>query len=273
VGSVKAALVWRHVRVSGTQEYFTPYLVFTTEGAWPRFKRAALSARASARAGRVRAFSRRSSIERWGYAVPWHDLCNRGLRLEPGTVLFFRSVRGLRRWFAERVSELLRTEEGRMNALERLEEKLKRAEEKLAGFKAPEKRQPYRAVKVISFVEDDEAWPPSRLPPSTLAILKRGALIGEVRERGARLYLKEYRSALLLAREEEGRRGSRYLFVWLRKGVSGEALVEEAMKLDWADLEALHGALERMVELARERGREDIVSHVAPLLAALKLLS
>jgi hypothetical protein len=269
VGSVKAALVWRYVRVSGTQEYFTPYLVFTTEEAWPRFKRAALGVRVDARAGRVRAFSRRSSIERWGYAVPWHDLCNRRLRLEPGTVLFFRSVRGLRRWFAERVNELLRTEEGRRNALERLEERLRKAEEVLAGFKAPEKRQPYRAVKIVSFVEDDEAWPPSSLPPSTLAILRRGALIGEARERGARLYLKEYRSALLLARE--GRR--RYLFVWLRKGVSGEALLEEAMKLDWADLEVLRGALEWMVRLARERGREDIVSHVAPLLAALELLS
>jgi hypothetical protein len=273
VGSVKAALVWRYVRVSGTQEYFAPYLVFTTEEAWPRFRRAALSVRVDARAGRVRAFSRRSSIERWGYAVPWRELCNRRLRLEPGTVLFFRGVRGLRRWFAERVNELLRTEEGRRNALERLEERLRRAEEELAEFEPPEKRKPYRAIKVISFVEDDEAWPPISLPPSTLAILKRGTLIGEVRERGARLYLKEYRSALLLAREEEGRRRSRCLFVWLRKGVSGEELVGEAMKLDWADLEELHGALERMVELARERGREDIVSHVAPLLAALELLS
>jgi len=270
---VRAALVWRYVRVSGTQEYFAPYIVFTTEEAWPRFKRAALSVRADARAGRVRAFSHRSSIERWGYAVPWHELCNRRLRLEPGTVLLFESVEELRRWFAERVSELLKTEEGRRNALERLEERLRRAEEELAGFEPPERGQPYRAVKVFTFVEDDEAWPPSRLPPSTLAILKRGALIGEARERGARLYLKEYRSALLLAREETGRQGSSYLFVWLRKGVSGEALVEEAMKLDWADLEALRGALERAVELARERGREDVVSHVAPLLAALRLLS
>ena len=270
---MKAALVWRYVRVSGTQEYFAPHLVFTIEEAWPRFKRATLGVRVDARAGRVRAFSRRSSIERWGYAVSWHDLCNRRLNLEPGTVLFFEGAEELRKWFAERVSELLRTEEGRRNALGRLEERLRKAEEELAEFEPPERRQPYRVVKVFTFVEDDEAWPPSRLPPSTLAILKHGALIGEARERGARLYLKEYRSALLLAREEEGRRGSRYLFIWLRKGVSGEALVEEAVKLDWADLEALHGALEWMVELAKGRGREDIVSHVAPLLAALKLLS
>jgi hypothetical protein len=271
---VRAALVWKYVRVSGTQECFTPYLVFTTEEAWPRFRRAALSVRVDARAGRVRAFSRKASIKRWGRVVPWQELCNRKLKLEPGTVLFFESAEELRKWFAERVSELLKTEEGRRNALERLEERLRRAEEELAGFEPPERRQPYRAIKVIRFVEDDEAWLPISLPPSTLAILKRGALIGEARERGARLYLKEYRSALLLAREEEeGRRRRRHLFVWLRKGVSGEELVEEAMKLDWADLEALHGALERMVELARERGREDIVSHVAPLLAALELLS
>jgi hypothetical protein len=268
---MKAALVWRYVRVSGTQEYFAPYLVFTTEEAWPRLKRAALCVRVDAKAGRVRAFSRRSSIERWGYAAPWRELCNRKLNLEPGTVLFFESVEGLRRWFAERVSELLKTEEGRRNALERLEERLRKAEEKLAEFEPPEKRQPYRAVKVFTFVEDDEAWPPSCLPPSTLAILKRGALISEARERGARLYLKEYRSALLLAREEEGKWERHYLFVWLRKGVSSETLVEEAVKLE--DLEALRSALERMVELARGRGREDIVSYVAPLLAALRLLS
>ena len=270
---MKAALVWKRVRVSGTQEYFAPYLVFTTEEAWPRFKRAALSVRVDARAGRVRAFSRRAAIERWGYAVPWHELCNRRLRLEPGTVLFFDGVEELRKWFAERVSELLKTEEGRGNALERLEERLRRAEEELAEFKPPERRQPYRAVKVISFVEDDEAWPPNSLPPSTLAILKRGALIGEAREHGAKISLREYRSSLLLLVKREGLDADEYRLVWLRKGVSGEALVEEAMKLNWADLEALHGALKRMVELARERGREDIASHVAPLLAALELLS
>jgi len=262
---VKAALVWKRVRVSGTQEYFAPYLVFTTEEAWPRFKRAALSARVDARAGRVRAFSKRASIERWGYAVPWHELCNRRLRLEPGTILFFESAEELRKWFAERVNELLKTEEGRGNALERLEERLKRAEEELAEFEAPEKRRPYRAVKVISFADD--------LPPATKAIYRRGALLNSTYESGTSVSLKEYGSSLLLMVKRSGRYADELRLVWLRKGLSSEEFLEEVLKLGEGTLEAVHEALEWTVKLARERGREDIASYVAPLLAALELLS
>jgi len=261
---VKAALVWRHVRVSGTKEYFTPYLIFTTEEAWPRFKRAALSARAEARAGRVRAFSRKAPIKRWGYAVSWHDLCNRRLNLEPGTVLFFEGAEELRKWFAERVSELLRTEEGRKNALERLEEKLKRAEEELAGFKAPEKRKPYRAVKVFSFEVD--------LPPATKAIYRRGKLLNSTYESDASVSLKEYGSSLLILVKRSERYADEFRLVWLRKGLSSEEFLEEVLKLREDELEAVREALEWTVKLARECGRWDIASYAAPLLAALELV-
>ena len=261
---MKTALVWRHVRVSGTKEYFTPYLVFTTDGAWPRFKRAALSARASARAGRVRAFSRKASIKRWGFAVSWHDLCNRRLNLEPGTVLLFEGAEELRKWFAERVSELLKTEEGRMNALERLEEKLKRAEEELAGFEAPEKRKPYRAVKVFSFEVD--------LPPTTKAIYRRGRLLNSTYESGTSVSLKEYGSSLLLMVKRSRRYADELQLVWLRKGLSSEEFLEEALKLGEDELEAVREALEWTVKLARECGRWDLASYAAPLLAALELV-
>jgi len=262
---VKAALVWRHVRVSGTKEYFTPYLVFTTEEAWPRFKRAALSVRVDARAGRVRAFSRRSSIKRWGCAASWHDLCNRRLNLEPGTILLFESAEELRKWFAGKVSELLKTEEGRMNALERLEEKLKRAEEELAGFEPPERRQPYRAVRVFSFEVD--------LPPATKAIYRRGRLLNSTYESGTSVSLKEYGSSLLLLVKRSRRYADEFRLVWLRKGLSSsEEFLEEALKLERGELEAVHEALEWAVELARECGRWDVASYIAPLLAALELV-
>jgi hypothetical protein len=261
---VKAALVWKHVRVSGTQEYFAPYLVLTTEEAWPRFKRAALSARAEAQAGRVRSFSRMASIERWGCAVPWHVLCNRRLRLEPGTVLFFESVEELRRWFAERVNELLKTEEGRRNALERLEEWLRRAEKELAGFKAPERGQPYRAVKVITFKDD--------LPPATKAIYRRGALLNSARESGASVTLKEYGSSLLLLVRRSGEYADEFRLVWLRKGSSSKEFLEEVLELGKDELEAVHEALEWTVELARECGRLDIASYAASLLGTLRLI-
>jgi len=265
VGSVKAALVWRHVRVSGTKEYFTPYLVFTTEGAWPRFKRAALSARAEARAGRVRAFSRKASIKRWGFAVSWHDLCNRRLNLEPGTVLLFEGAEELRKWFAERVSELLKTEEGRMNALERLEEKLKRAEEELGRrFEPPEKKKPYRAVKVFSFEVD--------LPPATKAIYRRGRLLNSTYESDASVSLKEYGSSLLLMVKRSGRYANEFQLVWLRKGLSSEEFLEEALKLGEGELEAVREALEWTVKLTRECGRWDLASYAAPFLAALELV-
>jgi hypothetical protein len=197
---MKAALVWRYVRESGT---FAPYLVFTIEEAWPRFKRAALCARVAAGAGRVRAFSWRSSIERWGYAVPWRELCNCKLNLEPGTVLFFRGTRELRRWFTERVRELLKTEEGRRNAVRRL---------------------------------------------------------------------KEYSSSLLLMVKRSGRYADEFQLIWLRKGLSSEVFLEEVLKLGEGELEAVHEALEWMVELASEGGREDIASYTASLLTALRLI-
>jgi len=261
---VKTALVWRYVRVSGTQEYFTPYLVFTTEEAWPRFRRAALSVRVDAQAGRVRAFSRKASVKRWGYVVPWYELCNRRLSVEPGTVLFFESLEELRRWFAERVNELLKTERGRRNALERLEGRLRKAEEELAGFKAPERRQPYRAVKVTTFYDD--------LPPATKAIYRRGALLNSTRESGASVSLKEYSSSLLLLVKRSGSYADEFRLVWLRKGLRSEEFLEEASKLEEDELGAVAEALEWTVELARECGRRDIASYAASLLAALRLI-
>jgi hypothetical protein len=207
------------------------------------------------RDGWVRAFSRLSSIERWGYAVPLGLLTRAELPLEPGAPVFFGSLERLRRWWRDAVVSQLRTARARRRAEERLEELIRRAEGVLGPRSPPPPRERggYRAVKLA-------VYEPDSVPPGTRRILRSGALLA----RDGELELREYSTSYLVARK--GRDGVKLLFV--RKGADAEALLAEA----GGEAKVVLSGLKKGVELARLAGAREAEELLARLAAILDLV-
>ncbi len=252
---MKAAIVWRCRKESRTSYSLAPYLVFVWDEVWPRFKRAAYSARVEVRDGWVRAFARLSSIRRWGHAELLGLLTRAELPLEPGVPVFFESLEGLRGWWRRAVVSQMRTARARRGAAERLEALIREAESML-GLRSPPPprvRGGYRAVKLA--VYDRGA-----VPPGTVRIMRSGALLA----RDGELELREYSTSYLVARR--GRDKVRLLFV--RKSADAEALLAEA----GGEAKVVLSGLRKGVELARLAGAREAEELLARLAAVLALV-
>jgi hypothetical protein len=250
---VKAAIVWRCRKESATSYSVAPYLVFVRDDAWPRFKRAVHGAYVEVRDGRVGAFARLSSIERWGYAAPLGLLTRAELPLEAGAPVFFESLERLRSWWRDAVVSQLGTARARRRAEERLEALIRHAEGVLGPRSPPppRRRGGYRAVKLAAYDYDE-------VPPGTRRILRLGALLA----RDGELELREYSTSYLVARK--GRDEVRLLFV--RKGADAGALLAEAEGKEKVVLSGLRKGVE-LARLAGAREAEELLARLAAILS------
>jgi len=245
-GVMKVAVVLSHSRM----RYETIYAVFVKDELWSSFKRAAR--------GKEGVFSRRTTLERYGYTVPLSALFNRLPQgVQERVPLFFENVEEFSKWCVQHATKLFRTEKARKRVLERLREVLETAEQYEAPGPMP-RRSKYKAVKLAVFEWEE--------PPSYIAIRRAGRALyddddGMLREYSGS-YLVYYRSLY----------DAYVYYLFIRKNTDGTAFVEELAEMSDEDRKVVKKLLRKGTQLAERAGRRDIADLFAMLLSLGELL-